>query len=59
MKRKDWKRLDELFTISSKEITKKEEVERDKLFDKTKEVDEHPEDWDSPCQCYECMSCGD
>ena len=38
MTKKDWKRLDELFAIPLKERTKKEEVERDKLFDKTREI---------------------
>ncbi len=58
MTEKDWKRLDELFS-KSRALTKEEQNECDALFEKTREVDEHPEDWDSPCQCQLCMSYGD
>ena len=59
MTEKDWKRLDELFSKSEEQLTKKEEQEREALFAMTKDVDEHPGEWDSPCQCQLCMSYGD
>ena len=59
MTEKDWKRLDELFSISVEQITIKEEQEREALFEMTKDVDEHPGEWDSPCLCQLCCSYGD
>lgn len=29
------------------------------LFDKTMQADDHPEDYDGPCLCRECMSYGE
>lgn len=56
---KDWKRLDELCSKNQDKLTEKEESERDFLFKMTREVDEHPEDWDNPCECQLCCSYGD
>lgn len=59
MNKEDWKRLDELFSTNQEKLTKEQRGERDALFEKTREVDEHPEDWDSPCLCQLCCSYGD
>ncbi len=59
MTKEDWKRLDKLFLVNREGLTKEERDECDTLFEMTKDVDEHPEDWDSPCQCQLCMSYGD
>ena len=59
MDKEDWKRLDELFSKSLEGLTKEERLELDILFEKTREADEHPEDWDSPCLCQLCCSYGD
>lgn len=59
MTEQDWKRLDKLFSMNSDKLSLVERREREILFNKTKLVDEHPEDWDSPCLCQLCCSYGD
>ena len=59
MTKADWDRLKELYAINQDTMTLVEKRHFKILFDMTRLVDQHPEDWDYPCQCYECMSCGD
>ena len=65
MTKQDWKRL----AVLSKEhandyfkertMSEKNKKEYGRLLDKTREVAEHPEDWDWGCLCQLCCSYGD
>lgn len=59
MDKEDWKRLDHLFGMLPKDQTWKEHHEQNELFTKTRQAEEHPEDWDSPCLCQLCISYAD
>lgn len=59
MTKEEWKRLEELFSTSRERITENERIERDTLYEKTREADEHPEDFEWPCLCQLCCSYGD
>lgn len=48
----DWKKLEEI-------DSKKEPLERRRLLELTRKEDEHPEWYESECECLLCMSYAD
>lgn len=65
MTKENWERLAILMKLDldaihhQKPMTKETRTELTALLEKTREVDEHPEDWDWGCLCQLCCSYGD
>ncbi len=54
---KDWRELGNFGYLERKGFAKPVNNKRYAgLLDKTMDVDQHPEDYDGPCLCYECRS---
>lgn len=65
MKKEEWARLAILCKADldavyhQKPMIEAEKLELNTLLDKTRDVDEHPEDWEWGCLCQLCCSYGD
>jgi hypothetical protein len=57
MTKEEWEELDKLGIIGNKSPS---EIDREnELIEKTKEEEEHPEEYGGPCMCKLCCSYGD
>ncbi len=60
MDKEDWNNLEHLFKLEARnKISKIGKDNLETLIQKTREVDEHPEDWDWWCECQSCQSYAD
>jgi len=55
MTEEEWEELRQLGMTHGRGLSKRGR----ELLDKTAKEDEHPENYDGPCECYLCRSYGD